>query len=261
MRIQHLIQTRFSVRPRWGHYERFPRDWLLERLALFDQYCFPSVAAQTAEEFTWLLYCDESTDPEAMAELRERERALPQLQIALTGTIMRSTLPVIDRTCDALVTTRLDSDDGIHRRYVEAIQARAPEYTGDTWLVNFPRGYQLDHATGRLYLAWMTRSHFHTLFESPAEPRTVLSGNHSRFHEQHPTVQDDSLDAWVQVIHDGNVKNSLLENAWPADPSRLDGFAAACGICGWMPADESDGLCWRCRDVEESFAALGADPE
>lgn len=228
MRLQHIVQTRFSVRTKWGHEHAFPREWLDHRLELFDRYCYPSLAAQTAQDFLWLLYCDESTDAEIMSVLRERERDLPQLRIALTGTILRATAPHIDRAADVFVTTRLDSDDAIHARYLEATQNRAPDFCSQglpSWLLSFPRGYQLDHHGGVLNFDWNPRNHFHSLFErDPASTKTVLFGNHSHFHEQHPTHQDDSLAAWIQVVHGGNVKNKLRSWAPRAPDIRLADF-------------------------------------
>jgi hypothetical protein len=113
------------------------------------------------------------------------------------------------------------------------VQARADDFLAsgrDTWLLHFPRGYRFDHATQTLYFEWNPRSPYHSLFERhPAESKTVLSGNHSTFHEVHPTEQDDSLSAWVQVIHGGNLSNQLRAWAPEADLRRLRDFALAPG--------------------------------
>ncbi len=228
----HVVQTRFSVRAGWG-YQEFPLDWLEERLALFDAYCLSSLAAQTCDDFLWQVYCDAETDPAILAALEQRGRDLPQLQVALTGpghdTPIRHVLKVVGESDRAILTTRLDSDDAIAKGYVAAIQAHGDDFIESdrsTLLLNFPRGYQLDHASGRLFFDWMPRSSFHTLFERPGgELATVLSGNHSKFHELHPTDQDDSMPAWLMVIHDGNVINTLREYyTGEADPGRLAEF-------------------------------------
>lgn len=228
----HVVQTRFSVRARWG-FQEFPLDWLEERLELFDAYCLPSVGGQICNDFLWHVYCDRDTDPAVLAELEKRARSVPQMQVVLTGPecdtpvshVLKATKPV-DK---AVITTRLDSDDAIARGYVEAIQVHARafiESDRETWLLNFPRGYQLDRASGRLLFDWMPRSSFHTLFERVTTGlTTVLAGNHSKFHEIHPTKQDDSIPAWLMVIHDGNVLNTLREfYTGEADPGRLAEF-------------------------------------
>jgi Putative rhamnosyl transferase len=216
--IRHVVQTRFSVRASRG-FQEFPPAWLEARLELFDSYCMPSVAAQTCEDFLWHVYCDEKTDEAIMRQLRERAEQLPQMCIILTGPGSHCPSSHVVNEArlgdQALVTTRLDSDDAISKHYIEAIQRHANEFVRsdkDTLLLNFPRGYQLDTSTGRLLFDWMPRSSFHTLFErvSP-DAKTVLSGNHSTFHDEHPTEQDDSIPAWLMVIHSGNVINSVRE--------------------------------------------------
>jgi Putative rhamnosyl transferase len=228
----HVVQTRFSVRARWG-FEEFPFDWLEERLGLFDAFCLPSVAGQTGGEFLWHVYCDRDTKPAVLVELEKRAEQVPQMQVALTGpecdTPVTHVLKATKAGDRAVATTRLDSDDAIARGYVEAIQAHADafiESDKETWLLNFPRGYQLDTASGRLLFDWMPRSSFHTLFERVSTGlSTVLMGNHSKFHESHPTEQDDSIPAWLMVIHEGNVLNTLREYyTGEADPGRLAEF-------------------------------------
>lgn len=231
----HVVQTRFSMRARWG-FQEFPLDWLEERLELFDAYCLPSVAGQSCGNFLWHVYCDRDTDPAVLGELEKRAENVPQMRLALTGpgcdTPVTHVLGAARAGDRAVLTTRLDSDDAIARRYVEAIQAYADSFVegeGETLLLNFPRGFQLDRASGRLHFDWMPRSSFHTLFERVSTGlTTVLAGNHSKFHEIHPTEHDDSIPAWLMVIHGGNVLNTLREYyTGEADPTRLVEFCVS----------------------------------
>lgn len=233
--VTHVLQTRFSVRASWG-FDAFPLEWLEERLVLFDAYCLPSVAAQTSNDFLWQVYCDVETDASILDELEDRASRLPEMRIALTGPghdpPARHVAGVAREGDKAVVTTRLDSDDAISRGYLEAIRAHAEDFVESdrqTMLLNFPRGFQLDHETGRLFFDWMPRSSFHSLFERPGgELTTVLAGNHSKFHEIHPTVHDDSIVAWLMVIHGGNVINKLREYyTGEANRERLAEFGLA----------------------------------
>jgi len=201
---------------------------------LFDAYCMPSVTGQTCKDFLWQVYCDAETDASILDELEGRARELSELQIALTGpehdTPITHVAKVARGSDKAVVTTRLDSDDAISRGYIGAIQAHVDDFIQSdypTMLLNFPRGFQLDHETGRLFFDWMPRSSFHSLFERPGgELTTVLAGNHSKFHEIHPTTHDDSIPAWLMVIHGGNVINTLREYyTGEAEPSRLAEFS------------------------------------
>lgn len=240
VRFSHFVQTRFSVRASWG-YQAFPLDWLEERLELFDAYCLPSVAGQTCSDFVWHVYCDRDTVPAILDELAKRAATVPQMRVVLTGpgcdNPLRHVLRAARPDDEAVVTTRLDSDDAITRHYVEAIQAHADAFVKsdrETLLLNFPRGFQLDVASGRLLFDWMPRSSFHTLFERlDSELTTVLAGNHSKFHELHPTEHDDSIVAWLMVIHEGNVVNTLREYyTGEADPARLVEFSVSPAVAG-----------------------------
>ncbi len=193
----------------------------------------PSVAHQGCKDFTWQVYCDAETDRSVLAELEGRAQDLPQLQIALTGpghgSPKEHVAKAVRKGDEAVVTTRLDSDDAISENYIGAIQAHADDFIssdGPTLLLNFPRGFQLDHETRRLFFDWMPRSSFHSLFERPeADLATVLAGNHAKFHEIHPTEHDDSIVAWLMVIHGGNVINKLREYyTGEAESRRLAGF-------------------------------------
>lgn len=245
--VQHLIETRFSL---LTSKNPLTREWLDYRLELLRKYTLPSVAAQTVTSFTWLLFCDESTDPEVLAQLREEERRVPSAQIALTGgknaplDIVRS---MVQQDVDVLITTRLDSDDAIAERYIELVQSYAAPFQNSEYermLVNCPRGYRLDTRGDTpeaplLYRDWMPNSPFHSLFERPqqSQPQTVLAfqhdvlrrryanlqrleslrtghtGGHSRMHQHYPTHQDESMPAWLIVVHDGNVVNRIPPTA------------------------------------------------
>jgi Putative rhamnosyl transferase len=212
----HVIQTPFSVQVQSGLQE-FPLNWLNDRLRLLDSYCLPSLAAQTCGDFIWQVYCDENTDSSILQALQKRAERLPQMRISITGPNGRAPAAhALDDTRlldTVLLTTRLDSDDAISKDYVKAIHEYVDRFGHggeETLLLNFPRGYQLDTATGRLFFDWMPDSNFHTLFERlKSEPTTVLSGNPSTFHNEHHTVQDDSIPAWLTVIHEGNPLKSL----------------------------------------------------
>lgn len=243
-KIQHLIETRFSLRT---SKEPLAREWLDYRLGLLAGFTLPALAAQSADEFTWLLFCDESTDPEILDQLRDEEQRLPATRVELVRSghgpleIVRS---MVRPDTDVLITTRLDSDDAIADGYLELIQSYAEPFhhsSHERMVVNCPRGYRLDtkEATAKLYRDWMPNSPFHSLFERPSRtpPATVLGsaheelrkryngyerlpqlptgepGGHGRLHQHYPTHQDESMPAWMIVVHEGNMVNRIPPTA------------------------------------------------
>jgi len=242
--IQHFVETRFSLLVGGEHGSLLP-GWLYERLELLRRFCLPSVTAQTCDAFTWLVFCDESTDPDVLADLRAHAGEVPMLQVVTIGRQI-SHLGLVEEAMapgtDVVITTRLDSDDALADEYVATVQEYAESFRDsgrDAVVVNFPRGYKLDAREGRLYDSRMPNSPFHSLLERPAlgGPITVFGGGHATMHERYATHQDESLAGWLQVVHGGNLFNRIR----PADPERADASAppgftlAADAVSPWRP--------------------------
>lgn len=227
VRFEHLVLTRFSLKTSWS-WPEFPAEWLQTRLELFEAYCLPSLAAQSAADFRWLVYCDETTPDWCLEALRGFRAACPQLEVTITGQgrhPIRMLDKLVDPAVELVVTTRIDSDDGMHVDLLSSVQEYVAPFGGSghaQLLVNFPRGYKLDVAGGRAYHSYMDNSPFHSLLEWRDGPVvSVMSGNHSTLHQQYPTQQDHSIPGWLQVVYGGNVRNNITSRELPADPSAL----------------------------------------
>lgn len=261
--VQHLVETQFSVQ--MG--KELTREWLAQRLKLLREITLPSIRAQSTEDFTWLLLCDQATDTEAMEQLREEEKALPNLRIELTSadrSPLAAARSIVRTDADVLITTRLDSDDAIADSYLEAIQDYADSFHDsphERLLVNFPQGYRLDLGRDLLYEDWMPNSSFHSLFERPCRhsARTVkgpgqthlrpfytstyrrlavlgpkgAGAPHVRLHHHYPTHQDESMRAWLISVHGGNWFNRVDEETAPLPRERKpEGFSFASALEG-----------------------------
>lgn len=238
-KVQHLLETRFSVMP------GFTSEWLADRLHVARMFSLPSIAAQTTDAFTWLLFCDESTDADILDQLRGEKRRLPNLRVTLTSesrTRFSVIRELVQADTDVLITTRLDSDDAIADQYLAAVQDYAEQFHRSRHrhlLLNFPRGYRMDVALGRLHRCWMPNSPFHSFLERPRDSlaRGVMSGGHTalyrryernqrlrmlgengrgwhaRLHQHYPTHQDESMPAWLIGIHGGNLASGIPPTA------------------------------------------------
>jgi hypothetical protein len=145
------------------------------------------------------------------------------LRVVVTGPerqTVTATRDVLDPDADLVITTRLDSDDALNVNYIEFAQAYAEPFLRSrhrTLLLNFPRGYKLDVASSEVYESRIFNSSYPSLFERDHEDgslQTVLSGSHSRFHRIYPCHQDESLAAWLQVLHGGN----MINHRWSGEP-------------------------------------------
>jgi hypothetical protein len=248
-RVQHLLETRFSVRLRLRR-APFSSAWLEERIALWRRFCLPSIAAQTGSEFTWLVLCDESTDPEAVAVLRSYERDVPALEVAMTAADCTPRDVVGARVradTDVLITTWLDSDDAVADSFVESVQAYAEPFARsdhETLVVNFPRGYRFDVQAGSLYEEYMINSPFASLLERPrAGPvETVLNASHVMLPHLHLTQQDESHHAWLIGVHGGNLINRIGSNGRLASPlpDDIQRFPASALGSSWAGIENPD---------------------
>ena len=208
MKLQHLVVTRLTVKL---FYEGFSRDWLEERLRLFRTYCVPGMAAQTIDDYQWLILCDEDTDRDFVESIEETRSLMPQLHVASTSKehgvqILDAVSPFIEADTELLITTRLDGDDSLHSETIESVQSYADAFArsaNQSWLLDFPRGYRYDETSGRLYESFWMSSPFSSLFEKLRPGRAPKNAyrNHHKLHLFSPTHFDLSIPAWMQVIH------------------------------------------------------------
>lgn len=211
MPFEHFILTRFNVKlPGLGAADtrkRLDPRWLERRLELFRLFCLPSVLAQSAPEFRWLVFIDPETPERWRRELRSLSgdgRLIPaeapdgsqaDFQAAVAGRLSPDATHVI--------TTRVDSDDGLALDSVERVQGA---FSGqDCQFLRFGTGFVLDGA--KLYLIEREDGPFVSLVERAAGLRTVLCGHHEFLREVGPVRFLEGPPAWLQVVHGGNLKN------------------------------------------------------
>lgn len=254
-RVHQLLLTRFNIRTFGvGYSQDQSSDWLESRFDLFARYCAPSVAAQTEEDFDWIIFCDKDSSAETLARIQAFD---PRIQLALfyhpqamtSPTAGTETLeeafdpqpdpasnvfstqhvyPHVRPDANIVLSTRLDNDDALSRHAMRRVRDRVGQFieTGhDHWLYNPKFGYKLHHQTGRLFRYAKINGQFLTMFERNSEavrPRGPYSGNHTNMHLQHPTYQDEGDPSWLMVVHDGNVRNRIRAGEAEVPLERLE---------------------------------------
>jgi hypothetical protein len=235
---QHFLLTRFNVRVNYDS-ERtgINPNWLSHRFELFEQFCYPSVRAQTNLNFQWLVYFDSETPPifkERIDRYAEWENFLPiYLEAEFSDQInQEKVFALIQEKTEYLITTRMDNDDAVCTSFIQCIQdnfeAREFEF------ISFVNGYVLD--TGKLYAFKYVNNPFTSLVErikstSVNEIRTILCGEHSQLSALGNIKQIETDSTWLQVVHGKNVSNrirgvrqpirKLLDNRFVIDASEL----------------------------------------
>ncbi|MGI6460291.1 MAG: glycosyltransferase [Candidatus Hydrogenedentales bacterium] len=209
--FEHFILTRFNVRERPNDTQLVTNpQWLNHRIILFEQFCFPSVKAQTCTNFRWLVFFDEATPDEFKDRFQAYHRDFPNFEpIYITehnpDTVAQAVRQRLAPDTPFVITTRLDNDDALCRDFIERVQAEFRHQEAE--IINFPFGYIW--FKGRLYLYRDPSNPFTTLIEKAEPLRTIVARPHRKLAELAPIRQAGITPAWLQVVHSSNKRNRL----------------------------------------------------
>lgn len=93
--VAHIILTRFNVPTKGREADvRARNGWLERRFQLFDQYCLPSVSAQTVRDFRWIIYFDRATPALFRAQIRAMQGQFPFLALFRRISRLKMWLPM-----------------------------------------------------------------------------------------------------------------------------------------------------------------------
>jgi len=227
--FDHLIITRYNLTVPWGRRGRLhaDEDWLEERQRLFEGYCLPSVilAEQSCPSVTWVLMCAVDSPASLRTFMAKVVRLHPWIvpvyveeNFRISDVVDESLRQRTDKPCRFLLTTRLDSDDGVGRNFVKDLRQAAErslewEFLGKCELpalINFPFGCQT--VQGRLYFSIDLGNPFISFLEERSGDEPIIScylGTHREMHRSARTVSQllASGPSWMQVIHGSNEAN------------------------------------------------------
>jgi hypothetical protein len=213
-KVKHFLLTRFNVAsPGREKSIRLRPSWLTGRFDLFREYCLPSVAAQTRNDFEWVVFFDEQT-PDKYRHVISNLKTVYPFRAEFTGLFeMDKIVPQLMSTikdADWLLTTRLDSDDILAVDHMARLrQALIPPRQQ---VVNFSDGVILSvvDAQPRLYSVRDNANPFASLME-PMGPgiRTIWGEKHVDIERIAPIMQIGGMPAWMQIVHGTNVSNRV----------------------------------------------------
>jgi hypothetical protein len=212
---EHLLLTKFNILATSNYgaaAKRLERHWLEARIREFESFCLPSVAQQTSQNFTWVVFADELSPDWFRQYLDQHQDLLTPLYIS--GLMMNDT--VGRRLQDAgfgcgnsLITSRLDNDDAIASAYIEEVQRR---YTGQQLeFIDFPVGYRAYKAG--LYGGLWRSNPFMSLYEQrmPGKPfKTVYFKQHHLIGGSERVKTVWSAPMWLRSVHATNTVVSQL---------------------------------------------------
>lgn len=208
--VSHVLLTRFNLPSKGAEATiRAKEGWLRDRVALFERYCLPSVAAQTDRDFSWLVY----VDPQSPAWFLSWA---DQAGAGLFRAVRRAEVPREDLLADVaeavggaparLLTTNLDNDDAVAADFVARLKAGAAATTPRTalYLVN-----GLIRQGDRLYAHRDPSNAFCSVAEPWDGAVSCWSDWHNRLDRHMPAVRIGGSPGWLQVVHGTNVSNRV----------------------------------------------------
>jgi len=234
--FQHFLFTRFNLpfKDRSRPDLTCERQWLRDRIDLFERWTLPSLRAQTCREFQYLvLFRDDSPDWfKSYVESNWGDIVQPMWEDPKKCRwCCRWKVKQFLRTQgehEWVISTRIDNDDAISRDFVERLQSFIR-----------PQAEWLFFATGILHSEISNLSSVvdypSNPFPSRVEKRQEAEGCYEIPHhliEQEPNVRWIPHDAsWITVLHGSNLndRKELVKKRWPlATPKQLARFAVNC---------------------------------
>lgn len=196
-------------------------SWIDRRLDLFERFCVPSVLSQTDSNFEWIAALDPRIPEQVAAKMVDIARGrLRVLRVDGEDDFARQVDARIRAEGRAVVSSRLDTDDALALDFVRTVR----EAIRPGEVLNFPDGAALDLVSGRIRQKVMPSNPFVSYFGE----KSVLSlGGHSRAsscrgYRELKTRQP----MWLQVMHEGNLKNRMPRIGRPMQQSTLPGIFA-----------------------------------
>lgn len=210
MRLRQVLLTRFN----W--HQEFPgkpdvalsERWLSEREVLFREICYASVVAQTVTDFDWIVLAHPATPQPLLSRLASL-RAPCRYQV-WSKSRLSDLRKQLTRDTDVVLTTRLDSDDALHRAALSEVRRFYLSRPMDWVIANFENGLQLNLETRQISSRRFVSPPFSTMMHVlPGDP-LGMGGDHSELPVRHQyVVIETGFPMFVQVIHPSNQMNRL----------------------------------------------------
>ena len=224
--MNHFILTRFNLKLWWkedkNHQSIQTKEWLEERFRLFETYTWPSIKAQTCQDFKWICLFDKDT-PEIYKERIQRyhqewDSFLPyycgEKETKLFQSYFRHLVyKNADKSQNELLTTYLDNDDALHKDFIKDIQTRAKNLKFNT-IISFQYGIQYYEEMNIAVRIPYKNNHFLTYYERLTEQIKTVWGfwHFSIFKYPHIAIElinNKNNPNWIETIHQGNIDNDV----------------------------------------------------
>ena len=217
--FNHLLVTRFNLRnPEWdvtkNNEKLLTNDWMEERMWFFENFCFPTILAQTNQNFEWLLYFDIKTPEKFKTRISELIQNQLNFKVFYIDGMpqfydeLKKYISAVPNKKPYLITSRIDNDDSVHKDFINEIQLQFKQQ--DYLVLDIIKGYSLQiRPTVMLGKKEHIFNPFMSLIEKNDDPKTIWYYHHNMWKKETRIKQVNHKRLWIAVIHEKNKVNNF----------------------------------------------------
>jgi hypothetical protein len=224
--MKHLIFTKFNLPDGTGRHVN--EAWLEDRIELFEKWTLPSIKAQTAQDFTWLLSFSDKTPKKFMDKFKSYESDNVKSEFIKGSAwvdVLANWYKMVQGYIEPgrILTTRIDSDDAIKTDYIKKVREIAKP---GIW-VGFNHGWMCKD--GKVYLRQYNRNPFLTYCENVSDVSEIETV-HKYKHCEVPAI------AYVETSEPGWIQHAHENTGWNKDTIREKDM-----LSNWIPLEDVKG--------------------
>jgi Putative rhamnosyl transferase len=186
--------------------DRFTKDWIDNRIALFMNYTFKSLKAQINQDFLTLVRCEDQTLPLIDKALSKYEKLPSNIRFTGKQEYNKAFKEAIEGH-DYIYLVRIDSDDMYHKTYIDQLHKYQPK--PETEIIINQNGYLYDIKTQLLAPMYHYSPSFYTLIYKVEDylkgKRYNLGGHGGAINFKHEIIPKRNF---IIVVHNTNTSNS-----------------------------------------------------
>lgn len=219
--IEHFFLTRFNLllwkKDKEGHAVR-TKKWLKHRFDLFEHFCLPSVVNQTCQNFKWIVLFDATTPEEFKLRVKVYQSKCAQFIPVFVepaegryfAEIFRKEILERKRS-KRILTTYLDNDDALNKRFAEDLQQRA-SFAADGTFFYYDTGFQYYTDSHLLLQIDYPKNHFVSVVEC-GQPDVLKGIFGYGGHYYLDKIVGNAIEhikaepMWCEVVHEKNMIN------------------------------------------------------
>lgn len=240
--MKHFIVSRFNINHLYyvDHdiEKALSSDWFSERIKLFYRFTYPTIVSQTVKDFKWLVLVDERTDRELLNNFLKFD-IYSLITLIKVGdfnylSVLKDVVYQLSADDNEIITTTLDSDDGVVPNFIEDIQNIYRKSNMDIpFGINLSNGFIVDCITGVFFKKSFLSNPFYSLAESKEYFQSVCQYPHHLLSIHFKTINYNEKQYWFQNVHGGNFGNVI--KGFPLAPNRriYNDFSNIYHLPGW----------------------------